>query len=288
MGGLIILFALIVSMALWGNYSSLHLVLLTAATILLGALGFADDYIKSIKKNKNGLSARFKFLCQTGVALVVALVLYYFPSTPSQVSTLYIPYINKPVIDLGWTWIVFAVIVINAGSNAVNITDGLDGLAVGLMIIVAATFGIITYITGNVKIADYLRIPYIVGVGELAVFLAALTGALLGFLWFNSNPASVFMGDTGSLALGGAMGIVAVMTKKEILLIILGGVFFVETLSVIIQVGYYKWKKKRVFRMAPIHHHFELLGWPEQKIVSRFWIIGIILALVCLTTLKIL
>jgi phospho-N-acetylmuramoyl-pentapeptide-transferase len=222
------------------------------------------------------------------VALGVSLVLYFFPSNPEQATTLYVPFINEPVLHLGWVWVVFAMVTIIGSSNAVNLTDGLDGLATGLILIVAATIGVISYLTGNHAIATYLRIPYIPEAAELTVFLSALSGASLGFLWFNSNPASVFMGDTGSLALGGIIGIVAVMIKKEILLVVLGGVFVVETLSVMIQVGYFKWKKKRIFKMAPLHHHFELVGWPEQKVVARFWIIGIILAILCLTTLKIL
>jgi len=288
MGGLIILFAMVVSIALWGNFSSAYLWVLSIATVLLGALGFADDFIKSILKRKGGLPAKVKLIAQTGVALGVALFLYFYPSNPLQATTIYAPFVNGPVIELGWIWVVFAMVVIVGGSNAVNLTDGLDGLAVGLMLIVLITMGLITYLTGNAKAASYLRIPFIPGAAELTVFLAALVGACLGFLWFNSNPASVFMGDTGSLALGGVIGITSVMIKKEILLVILGGVFVAETLSVIIQIVYYKMTKKRFFKMAPLHHHFELKGWPEQKVVARFWIVGIILALLCLTTLKIL
>jgi phospho-N-acetylmuramoyl-pentapeptide-transferase len=288
MGGLIILAAVLVSTILWGNFSTGYLIILVVATVLFGVLGFSDDYIKSILKKKAGLPARVKFICQTGVALTVALILYFFPSNPGEATSVYVPFINGAVLDLGWVWVVFAMVVIIGSSNAVNLTDGLDGLAIGLILIVAATIGVITYLTGNVKLAAYLRIPYIPQAAELSVFMAALSGASLGFLWFNSNPASVFMGDTGSLALGGIIGIVAVMIKKEILLVVLGGVFVAETLSVMLQVGYYKWKKKRIFKMAPLHHHFELLGWPEQKVVARFWIVGIILAIICLTTLKIL
>jgi phospho-N-acetylmuramoyl-pentapeptide-transferase len=288
MGGVIILSAVVFSISLWGNFKSPYLWLLVVATILLGALGFADDFIKSIRKKKGGVSARIKLICQTAIALGVALILYFYPSNAKHATDLFVPFVNGSVIDLGWIWVACAAVVIIGSTNAVNLTDGLDGLAVGLMLIVVVTIGLITYLTGNAKTAGYLRIPFIPGAAELTVFLAALTGACLGFLWFNSNPASVFMGDTGSLALGGVIGIVAVMTKKEILLFLLGGVFAAETISVIIQIVYYRFTKKRFFKMAPLHHHFELKGWPEQKVVARFWIVGIILALLGLTSLKIL
>jgi phospho-N-acetylmuramoyl-pentapeptide-transferase len=288
MGGIMILAAIVFSIILWGNFSNMYLWIVTIATILLGAVGFADDYIKSILKKKAGLPGRIKLLCQTGIALAVALLLYYYPSNPVEKATLYLPFVNEPVLDLGHIWIAFAVFVIVAFSNAVNLTDGLDGLAIGLILIVAITMGLIVYLTGNVKVATYLRIPYIPNAAELTVFIAAVSGAALGFLWFNANPATVFMGDTGSLALGGIIGIIAVMVKKEFLLVILGGVFVIEIVSVVIQVFYFKWKKKRIFKMAPLHHHFELCGWAEQKVVARFVIVGIILALIALSTLKIL
>jgi phospho-N-acetylmuramoyl-pentapeptide-transferase len=288
MGGIMILSAILFSVALWGNFYNKYLWVVMIATMLLGAVGFADDYIKSIKKKKAGLPGRLKLLFQTLIALGVALFLYYFPSNPKEATTLYIPFINGSVLDLGHLWIAFAVFVIVSFSNAVNLTDGLDGLAIGLILIVAITIGVIVYLTGNIKVAAYLRIPYIPNAAELTVFIAALSGAALGFLWFNANPASVFMGDTGSLALGGLIGVIALMVKKEFLLVILGGIFVAEAASVVIQVFVYKWKKKRVFKMAPLHHHFELCGWAEQKVVARFVIVGIILALISLSTLKIL
>jgi phospho-N-acetylmuramoyl-pentapeptide-transferase len=288
MGGVIILLGIGVSVGLWGNFTSLYLLLLIAATVSLGLLGFADDYIKSIKKKKSGVSARVKLLVQFGTAFGVAGAIYFMPSNPDAVSSLYVPFINKAVMDMGMIWILFAAIVIVGTSNAVNLTDGLDGLAIGSVIIVAACLGLMTYISGHKPIAEYLRIPYIPAGAELTVFLAAVVGASMGFLWFNANPASVFMGDTGALSLGGIIGVVAVMIKKEIFLFIVGGVFVMEALSVIIQVVSFKTRGKRVFKMAPLHHHLELSGWPEQKVVVRLWLVGVILAIIGLSTLKIL
>lgn len=288
MGGIIILGAGAIAIILWGNFSNLYLVTILLATLALCGLGFADDYIKTVKKRKDGVPPIGKLLFQFFVAFAVALTIYNFPSNSAEVSTLYIPFINEPVCDLGLLWIPFAAIVIVGYSNAVNLTDGLDGLATGLTAIVVLVLAVMAYLSGHAKIAEYLGIPYIPQSAELAVFLAALTGALLGFLWFNSNPASVFMGDTGSLALGGVLGIIAVMIKKEFFLVVAGGIFVLEAFSVIIQVAVYKLKKKRVFKMAPIHHHFELSGWSEQKVVVRFWICGIILAILALSSLKIL
>lgn len=288
MGGILILGAATLTILLWGNFGNLYSVMLVLATLAFCALGFADDYIKTIKKRKDGIHPKGKLAVQFLIALVVSLVIYNFPSNAEEASTLYIPFINAPVCDLGILWVPFAMIVIVGYSNAVNLTDGLDGLAAGLTAIVVLVLAVMSYISGHAEIAAYLGIPYIAHGAELAVFLASLTGALLGFLWFNSNPASVFMGDTGSLALGGALGIAAVMIKKEFFLVIAGGVFVIEALSVIIQVGVYKLRKKRVFKMAPIHHHFELSGWPEQKVVVRFWIVGIVLAILALSSLKIL
>jgi len=213
---------------------------------------------------------------------------YYFPSNKSEATTLYVPFINEAVADLGFLWVFFAVVVIVSATNAVNLTDGLDGLAIGSVMTVGVSLGIMAYLAGHAKIAAYLRIPYVPESAELTVFLAALMGAAIGFLWFNSNPATVFMGDTGSLALGGIVGIVAVMIKKEIFLFIVGGVFVMEVLSVIIQVASFKIRGKRVFKMAPFHHHLELSGWPEQKVVVRMWILGIILAILGMSSLKIL
>ena len=288
MGGVMIIGAVITSILLWGNFLNHYVVIILIATISLASLGFVDDYIKTVKKNKSGLNPSLKLIFQVLIALAVALLVYVFPSNSKEASTLYIPFINNAIMNLGFVWIIFAVIVIVGSSNAVNLTDGLDGLATGTVAITVFTLSIMTYLTGNIKIAEYLLIPYVAHSAELTVFLSALIGALVGFLWFNSNPASVFMGDTGSLALGGIIGIVAVMIKKEVFLFIVGGVFVIEALSVIIQVASFKLRGKRVFKMAPIHHHFELSGWAEQKVVVRMWILGFILALLGLASLKIL
>jgi len=288
MGGVIILAAILFAVILWGNFANLYLVVLLVATLALGVLGFADDYMKSVLKRKGGMPGRTKFICQLVIGAFVSLVLYFFPSNAEISTQLFVPFMNRALADLSWLWILFATIIIVGFSNAVNLTDGLDGLASGLTLIVCVALGTITYLTGHSEISDYLRIPHVPAAAELTVFIAALSGALLGFLWFNTNPASVFMGDTGSLALGGTIGILSVMIKKEIFMLLIGGVFVVEVASVIIQVGYYKLTKKRIFKMAPIHHHFELSGWSEQKVVVRMWIFGIILALVGLSTLKIL
>jgi phospho-N-acetylmuramoyl-pentapeptide-transferase len=288
MGGIIILGSTVISLGLWGNFSNDYIIILLLSTIVLGALGFADDYIKSILKKKDGLPPRLKLLVQGVVGLGVALYIYMDPSNPEHATKLFIPFVNEAIIDMSWLWVIFAAVVILGTSNAVNLTDGLDGLAIGQVMIVAVVLAIMTYLTGHVKIAAYLKIPYIPDSAEITVFLSALIGASIGFLWFNCNPASVFMGDTGSLALGGIIGIVAVMIKKEIFIFIVGGVFVIETLSVIIQVVSFRLRGKRVFRMAPIHHHFELSGLPEQKVVARMWILGIILALLGLSSLKIL
>ncbi len=288
MGGVLILGAVLISIALWGNFTNHYLIVLIGATVLLGALGFTDDYMKSVLKKKNGMPARVKILCQIAVALAVSLIIYFFPSEGSYTTKLFIPFFNNAVLDMSWMWIVFAVIVVVGASNGVNFTDGLDGLAISSVIIVATTLGIMTYLSGHIKIATYLKIPYIPDGAELTVYLAALVGASLGFLWFNCNPASVFMGDTGSLALGGIIGIVAIMIKKEIFLVVVGGVFVIEVLSVVLQVASFRLTGKRIFKMAPIHHHFELSGWPEQKVMMRMFIVGIILAILGLSSLKIL
>jgi phospho-N-acetylmuramoyl-pentapeptide-transferase len=288
MGGIIILGAVLLSILLWGNFNNHYLIVLIFATILLGILGFIDDYVKSIKKRKEGIPGSVKLLFQTIIALGVAFVIFTFPSEEVYTTKLFIPFVNEAIVDMSWIWIVFAVIVIVGSTNAVNLTDGLDGLAIGSVLIVAVTLAIMTYLSGHIKIATYLRIPYIPESAELTVFLAALSGASLGFLWFNCNPASVFMGDTGSLSLGGVIGIVAVMIKKEIFLFIVGGVFVIEALSVIFQVLSFKLRGKRIIKMSPIHHHFELSGWSEQKVVVRMWIFGVILAILGLSSLKIL
>jgi phospho-N-acetylmuramoyl-pentapeptide-transferase len=288
MGGIIIIGSVLMSILLWGNFSCLYLIILIGATVLLGALGFADDYIKSVLKRKVGIPARLKLLFQICIALAAVVLIYAFPSNRLEVSSFYVPFINESIVDMGGLWIVFAVVVIVAAANAVNLTDGLDGLAIGSVITVGVSLGIMAYLTGNSRIAAYLRIPYVPDAAEITVYLAALMGASLGFLWFNSNPATVFMGDTGSLALGGIIGIVAVMIKKEVFLFIVGGVFVIEVMSVIIQVVSFKLRGRRVFKMSPLHHHFELSGWSEQKVVVRMWILGIILAILGLSSLKIL
>jgi len=287
MGGLIIVGAVLISILLWGNFSNLYLILVVLATILFCLVGFWDDYLKAILKKRTGLPAKAKIIGQLCIALGIALVVYYYPSNLEYKSNLFVPFVNEALIDLGFLWVIFAIIVIVGSSNAVNLTDGLDGLAIGSVTIVAISLGIMAYLSGHIKIATYLRIPYIAESAELTVFLSALVGASMGFLWFNSNPASVFMGDTGSLALGGIIGVIAIMIKKEFFLVIVGGVFVLEAVSVILQVGYYKLTKKRIFKMAPLHHHFELSGWPEQKVVVRMWILGIILAILGLSSLKI-
>ncbi len=288
MGGVLILGAVLFSIMLWGNFNSSYLKILVVSTISLGGLGFVDDYIKSIKKKKDGVPGKLKLLVQFAVAFYVAISIYYDPSNAKHTTDLFVPFVHGAVWDMGVVWVVFAMIVIVGTSNAVNLTDGLDGLAIGSVLTVGVTLGIMAYLTSHSKIAGYLGIPYIPDGAELTVFLSALMGAAVGFLWFNSNPASVFMGDTGSLALGGIIGIVAVMIKKELFLFIVGGVFVVEALSVILQVASFKIRGKRIFKMAPIHHHFELSGWPEQKVVVRMWILGMILAIVGLSSLKIL
>jgi phospho-N-acetylmuramoyl-pentapeptide-transferase len=288
MGGVLVIGAVLISMLFWGNFSSHYHLILLGATVCLAALGFADDYIKTVLKRKDGLPARLKMSIQIVIGFTVVLLVYMFPSNPEHATDLFVPFINEAVMDMGWVWLVFALVVIVGSSNAVNLTDGLDGLAIGSVMIVALALGIMCYLTSNVNMANYLKIPYIAGAAELTVFLSAVVGASLGFLWFNSNPATVFMGDTGSLALGGVVGIVAVMIKKEIFLFIIGGVFVIETLSVIIQVVSFKMRGKRVFKMSPLHHHFELSGWPEQKVVVRMWILGIVLAILGLSSLKIL
>jgi len=288
MGGVIILGAVLISIALWGNFYNYYLIILIGATVLLGALGFADDYIKSIKKNKDGVPAKVKLAVQVAVGIGVSALVYVYPSNAEHVSKLFIPFVNEAVLDMAWIWVAFAAFVIVSYSNAVNLTDGLDGLAVGSVISVVVSLAIMTYLSGHVKIANYLRIPYIPESAELTVFLSALIGASIGFLWFNCNPATVFMGDTGSLSLGGVIGIVAIMIKKEIFLVIVGGVFVIEAISVVVQVASFKLRGKRVFKMAPIHPHFELSGWPEQIVVVRMWILGIVLAILGLSSLKIL
>lgn len=283
MGGAIILLIVLVTVLLWGNLSNPYVWVMVFVTAGMGLIGLLDDYSKVVKKKKGGMRARTKFIWQIAVALGAALFLY----NSGFNTVVSIPFFKEWQFDLGIYYIIFAVFVIVGTSNAVNLTDGLDGLAIGPMIIAAATYLLLAYLVGHVKIANYLHIQYVPRVGELSVFAGAMVGASLGFLWFNTYPAQVFMGDVGSLSLGGALGTLAVITKNEFLLLLIGGIFVVEALSVIFQVGSFKLTGKRVFAMAPIHHHFELKGWPEPKIIVRFWIISIILALLAISTLKI-
>lgn len=285
-GGLIILLSIIGSMLLWGRFTSRFTLIIFFVTLWLSGLGLLDDYLKFIQKRSKGLILRYKLAGQILVATAVALYLYIYPITETRATRLNLPFFSEPMIDLGPLYILFVILVIVGASNAVNLTDGLDGLAAGSVIFAGIVYAGFTYVTGHSKIAEYLKIPYVSGCGELTVFLGAMVGACLGFLWFNAYPAQIFMGDTGSLMLGGILGTVAVLTRHEVLLVIIGGVFVMEAISVILQVGYYKLRKKRIFRMSPLHHHFELVGWPEPKIVIRFWIIAIIFGLLSLSTLK--
>ncbi len=293
MGGIIVIFSVVIPVLFWGDIKSIYIILILFGTICLSLVGFLDDYLKVIKKLPNGLIARYKLLGQIFVGLVVGSVIYFSPQFEGFNSVTTVPFLKDVNFDFSYLYIPVVVFIVTATSNAVNLTDGLDGLAIGITTIVMLTLAILSYVSGNAIFADYLNIIYLPGSGELTVFVAALIGASLGFLWFNFYPAQVFMGDTGSLALGGAFGILAVLIKKELLIPLLGGVFFMETVSVIIQRVYFKYTKKkygegrRVFKMAPIHHHFEMVGWPEPKIVIRFYIITIILAIASLASFKI-
>jgi len=284
MGGLMIIFSLLVSTLLWADLSNLYIWLLIGVTLSFGLVGFLDDYRKVIKKHNQGLTGREKLVGQTFIALVAAFWLYFLPDFK---HTLTIPFFEGVRPDLSWGFIPLAVVVIVGTANAVNLTDGLDGLAIGPVTIASVFYAIFAYLAGNAIVARYLKITFVPGVGELTVFLGAVVGAGIGFLWFNSYPAQVFMGDVGALALGGVLGTAALATKQEILLVLVGGLFVVEALSVILQVGFFKVTNgRRIFRMAPIHHHFELKGWPEPKVIVRFWIIAIVLGILSLSTLK--
>ncbi len=283
MGGVLILFAVLLATLLWADISNHYVWLVMGATLMFGLIGFADDYVKFIRGASKGLSVYQKFLAQGLIALGIGVILY----TQLELSTkLSVPFFKNFTPDLGLFYILFAVLVIVGSSNAVNLTDGLDGLAVGPVMIASVAYTIVAYVAGHRIISEYLLIPYIEGSGELAVFTAAIFGASLGFLWFNTYPASVFMGDVGSLPLGAALGTVAVISKHELLLLLVGGVFVIEAISVIFQVVSFKSRGKRIFLMAPIHHHFEMKGWEEPKVVVRLWIIAILLALLSLSTLK--
>jgi phospho-N-acetylmuramoyl-pentapeptide-transferase len=283
MGGLLMVSAIVLSTLLWADIKNRYIIVTLAAIVWLGLVGFVDDYIKLKFKRSKGLSAKAKFIGQFSLGLIVGILVYLNPNISTSLD---IPFLKNATINLGVFYIFFVMIVIVGSSNAVNLTDGLDGLATGCLLMVAFSYGILSYVTGHLRFSQYLLIPYIDGVGELTVFCAAMIGACLGFLWFNCYPAAVFMGDVGSLALGGAIGLVAVFIKKELLLVIVGGIFVIEALSVILQVASFKLRKKRIFKMAPLHHHFQMLGWPESKVIVRFWIIAAILALFTLATLK--
>ena len=284
MGGVLIIFSIVVSTLLWANLTNYYIWIVLLVTLGYGGIGFIDDYLMQIKKRNKGLSVRNKFLLQTILAIVTGVLIYSYAGFSTRLT---IPFFKNISPELGKGYILLAALVIIGTSNAVNITDGLDGLAIGPFIIASATYMILAYVAGHFKIANYLQIKYVAGSGEIAIFCGAMAGAGLGFLWFNSYPAQIFMGDVGSLALGGAIGTVAVIIKQEILLILVGGLFVIETLSVIFQVGFFKMTNgRRIFRMAPLHHHFELKGWPEPKVIVRFWIIAIALALLAMSTLK--
>jgi phospho-N-acetylmuramoyl-pentapeptide-transferase len=286
MGGVMILLGVAVGTLLWADLSSGYVWAVLAVTLGYGGLGFADDYLKVTRRNSKGLPGRSKLLGQIALAVAVGVWIILL-GAPEDRTGLAFPFFKDLLVDLGWFYLGFAVLVMVGASNAVNLTDGLDGLAVVPVIIAAAVFTLIAYLVGNAVFSDYLQIHHVPGTGELAVFCGALIGAGIGFLWFNAPPAMVFMGDTGSLAMGGALGAISVVTKHEIVLAIVGGLFVLETVSVIVQVTSFKLTGKRVFRMAPLHHHFEKKGWAEPTIVIRFWIIAMILALVGLSTLKI-
>lgn len=283
MGGSLILAGLFIPTLLWSDLTNQYVWIVLLTTLAFGVLGILDDYKKVKDKKGIGIKARHKFPIQVAIGLVTSLILF---NTIDHDSRLIFPFFKKVMPDLGGWYILFAMLVIVGSANAVNLTDGLDGLAIGPMLIASGTFMLFCYLAGNYRFAGYLQIPFVKGSGELTVLCGALVGSGLGFLWFNTYPAQVFMGDVGSLALGATLGTIAVITKQEILLVIVGGIFVIEALSVIIQVFSYQVRKKRVFRMAPIHHHFELKGWAEPKIIVRFWIIGIILGLIAISTLK--
>ncbi len=284
MGGTLILFSIALSTLLWTNLTNYYIWIILMVTVGYGGIGFIDDYLMQVKKQSKGLSVRKKFLLQTVLAITTGILLYAIPDFSTRVT---VPFFKNISPDLGWGYILFAALIIVGTSNAVNLTDGLDGLAIGPVIIAAVTYMVFSYVSGHVNIADYLQIKYVAGSGETAVFCGAMAGAGLGFLWFNTYPAQVFMGDVGSLSLGSALGTVAVITKQEILLVLVGGLFVVEALSVIFQVSFFKMTNgRRIFKMAPRHHHFELKGWAEPKVIVRFWIIAIALAMISMSTLK--
>lgn len=286
MGGVMILASISITVLLWADLTNPYVWAVLFVLLGYGAIGFADDYRKVVRKNTDGLIARWKFLWQSVIALVVAFTLYV-TSNDTSATQLVVPFFKDIMPQLGLFFVILTYFVIVGTSNAVNLTDGLDGLAIMPTVFVAAGLGLIAWATGNVNYAEYLHIPYVRNASELVIVCTAIVGAGLGFLWFNTYPAQVFMGDVGSLALGGALGTIAVLVRQEFLLVIMGGVFVMETVSVILQVGSYKLRGQRIFRMAPIHHHYELKGWPEPRVIVRFWIISMVLVLIALATLKV-
>jgi phospho-N-acetylmuramoyl-pentapeptide-transferase len=284
MGGILIIFAVTISTLLWANLTIGYIWLVVMVMLGFGLIGFLDDYRKFTHQNSRGVPGKIRLIAEIAIALFVALILYMKPGYNPAVT---IPFFKTALPNLGWGYVLLSTFIIVGAANAVNLTDGLDGLAIGPAITCFMTYLLFAYFAGNVKIASYLQIPYVAGTGELAIFCGAIVGAGIGFLWYNTYPAQVFMGDVGALSLGGSLGTVALLTKQEILLAIVGGIFVIETFSVIFQVGWFKLTKgRRMFQMAPIHHHFELKGWPEPKVIVRFWIISILLALVAISTLK--
>lgn len=285
MGGILILASITAAVLLWADLRNSYVIFTLLATLGLGGIGFLDDYIKLSKKRSRGLTISGKFILQAAVGLAIGYFAFFNQNLGPRLD---VPFFKNIILDLGPLYILFVTLVVAGSSNAVNLTDGLDGLAIGCTIMVALTYTILSYVSGHAVFSSYLFIPFIPGSGELTVFCASILGASLGFLWFNCFPASVFMGDIGSLSLGGAIGTIAVFVKKEFLLIIVGGIFVLEALSVILQVGSFRLRKgKRIFRVAPLHHHFQVLGCPESKVIVRFWIVGIILAVLALATLKV-
>ena len=286
MGGALILVAVAVATLLWADLSNRYVWVVLIVTILFGAIGWVDDYRKVVERNSKGLSAKAKYFWQSLIALTAAVLLFQTAQSPAE-THLIVPFFKNVALDLGWGYVLLTYFVVVGSSNAVNLTDGLDGLAILPTVMVAGALAIFAYVTGHIRFAEYLSIPYIRDVGEVAVFAGALVGAGLGFLWFNAYPAQVFMGDVGALALGAALGMLAVLVRQELVFFVMAGVFVMETVSVILQVASFKLTGRRIFRMAPLHHHFELKGWPEPRVIVRFWIITVILVLVGLATLKI-
>lgn len=286
MGGALIILAIAISTLLWGDLYNRFVWITLGVLLIFGAVGWVDDYRKVIEKNSRGLPARWKYFWQSVGGLGAAVLLYVSAQSPVE-TQLIVPFFKSVVLDMGIFFIVFTYFVIVGSSNAVNLTDGLDGLAIMPTVMVAAALGVFAYLTGHVRFSDYLLIPYVAGAGELIIICGAIVGAGLGFLWFNTYPAQVFMGDVGALALGAVLGVIAVIVRQELVLVIMGGIFVLETVSVILQVASFKLTGRRIFRMAPIHHHFELKGWPEPRVIVRFWIISVVLVLIGLASLKI-